>query len=361
LSAEFDLRGLLVDLARARSDFVVIGSSSLALQGWTVAPSDLDLMARADNVHPIVRSLGIPEGSGSWVSDGEARRLECVTAKGPVDIYSAVSGGLSFDAVMRHSVPVGLGDSGLSVRVGSLGHVRDMRAAVGRSSLPEEAVAPAGRPGIPRIVAIDGPAGAGKSTVSRGVARRLGFTYLNTGAMYRCVALALLSAQADTDDHEAIARIAASVEIQFRDTKVFLNGVEVSDAIRDETVAAVTAHVAAFPEVRASLVRRQRELFESGGYVAEGRDTGTVVAPEAPLKVFLTAAPEERARRRSRETGKLESSVRGALEARDRADAERKISALRIAEDAVVLDTTELSVQDVVDEIVSLAGERGIV
>jgi len=356
-----DLRGLLADLVHAECNFVVIGSSALAMHGWRVSPGDLDVMAATGDVERIQAAIGLPNSKAKAVHDGAAYRLECRTEKGPVDIYLEVSGGLSYDLVRREAITVLVGEDRFGVLVGSVEHVRDMRAAVGRASLPEEAVLPADKPGAPQVVAIDGPGGAGKSTVSRMVARRLGFTYLNTGAMYRCVTLAVLEAEADPDDRGAIAGIAADAEIEFRDERVFLAGREVSEPIRGEDVTTATPHIAAFPEVRRAMVRRQRELFAAGRFVAEGRDTGTVVAPKAPLKIYLTASLEERAGRRSLETGEPVDRVKEALRQRDRLDEEREMSALRIAEDAVVVDTTGRSVEDVVDEIGSLARERGIV
>jgi len=358
---DLQLRDLLVDLASSDCDFVVIGSSALAIQGWDVAPTDLDLMTCSTEIDPIKRWLGIHEDDTPWVQDGEASRLECTTDRGPVDLYLEVSGDLTYDQVARDAIAVVLGSSALSVRVGSLDHVRDMRAAVGRDAMPAGAVAPAAKQGAPKVVAIDGPAGAGKSTVTRAVARRIGFTYLDTGAMYRSVTLAVLERRADTDDANAIARIASGVDIGFRDDRVFLGDRDVTGAIRAADVTEVTPHIAAYPEVRTAMVERQRQLFTEGSFVAEGRDTGTVVAPDAPLKIYLTASPEERARRRSLETGEPLQRVLGALEERDRLDSGRRLSALKVAEDAVVLDTTGRSIETVVDEIVGLAHERGIV
>jgi len=355
-----DLRGLLVDLVQADCRFVVIGSSALAMQHWRVSPGDLDLMAEPGEVGRIAAAVGQSESDGTEVRDGEALRREFQTPRGALDVYLQVSGGLGFEVVRRSALTVSLGDDG-SVLVGSLEHVRDMRAAVGRDALPEEAIAPADSPGAPHVVAIDGPAGAGKSTVTRMVAREIDFTYLNTGAMYRCVTLAVLRSGADPDDRDAIAEISNGAEIEFRGERVFLAGEDVSEAIRSDDVTTATSHIAAYPEVRAAMVSRQRALFADQGFVAEGRDTGTVVAPQAPLKVYLTASPEERARRRAIETGEEVSAVQAALEERDRLDEERKMSALRKAEEAVVVDTTGRSVQDVVDEIVALARERGIV
>lgn len=361
MTQDLRLRDLLADLATTDCDFVVIGSSALAIQGWEVVPSDLDLLTHGACVGRITHHLGIADDEAKWVQDGEARRLECSTDRGPVDIYLDVSGRLTYESVARDSVAVMVGPDELSVKVGSLSHVRDMRAAVGRTSIPADAVPPASRQGAPKVIAIDGPAGAGKSTVTRAVAEEIGFTYLDTGAMYRSVTLAVFDGRADTDDSQAIARIANGVRIEFREGRVYLSDRDVTTAIRAPAVTEATPHIAAYPEVRAAMVERQRQLFLEGGYVAEGRDTGTVVAPDAPLKIYLTASPGERARRRSKETGELAESVLVAIQERDRLDSARELSALRVAEDAVVLDTTGRVVQDVVDEIAGLARERGIV
>lgn len=361
MTESLELRNLLADLAGSDCEFVVIGSSALAIQGWDVSPGDLDLLARPESVEGIKDLLSVHDEAARWVDDGAARRLECRTDRGPVDIYLEVSGKLSYESVVQESVTVLLGRDELSVRVGSLEHVRDMRAAVGRDSLPGNAIPPAAKDGAPMAIAIDGPAGAGKSTVAREVAKALGFTYLDTGAMYRSVTLAVLEARADTDDAEAIARIANGAEIEFRFERVFLDGRDVTDRIRAADVTRATPHIAAYPEVRSAMVQRQRVLFSRDKYVAEGRDTGTVVAPDAPLKVYLTASLAERAQRRAGETGELAERVLEDLQERDRLDSGRELSALRIAEDAVVIDTTGRSVQDVVDEIGALARERGIV
>ncbi len=227
--------------------------------------------------------------------------------------------------------------------------------------MPSEAVPPGDRSEAPHVIAIDGPAGAGKSTVTRAVARELGFTYLDTGAMYRSVTLAVLQARADTDDVATVQRIAAEAKISFRDQRVFLGETDVTEQIRSPTVTRATAHIAAYREVREAMVAEQRRLFATGHYVAEGRDTGTVVAPDAPLKIYLTATPQERAKRRSQETGEDYEEVIAAIRERDELDSRRKLSALKAAPDAVVVDTTKRPIDDVVAEIVSLARQRAIV
>jgi cytidylate kinase len=211
------------------------------------------------------------------------------------------------------------------------------------------------------VIAIDGPAGAGKSTVTRAVALALGFTYLDSGAMYRCVALAGLQRGADLDDAAAMGALVATLHIDLDGERVELDGRDVSAAIRDPRVTEAASRVSVHPSVREALVARQRQLIDAGRYVAEGRDIGTVVSPEAPLKVFLTASPRERARRRAAETGADEAAVLAAQQARDERDETREHSALRAAEDAVEIDTTGLSLDEVVGRVVALARERGIV
>jgi cytidylate kinase len=210
------------------------------------------------------------------------------------------------------------------------------------------------------VIAIDGPAGAGKSTVARGVAAGLGFTYLDSGAMYRCVALAAARAGVDPDDGEATGALARELEIAFEGRAVLLDGEDVSDRIRTPEVSAAASRVSVHAAVRAAMVERQRELIAAGSYVAEGRDVGTVVSPEAPLKVFLGASPAERARRRAAETGQPVAEVLEAQAERDARDSGREHGALRAAEDAVELDTTGLDADEVVDRVVGLARERGL-
>jgi len=210
------------------------------------------------------------------------------------------------------------------------------------------------------VIAIDGPAGAGKSTVARALAERLGFTYLDSGAMYRCVALAALERGSELDDEVATGDLAASLKIKLGGDRVELDGRDVSDAIRTPEVTAASSRVSVHPAVREAMVARQRELIAAGRYVAEGRDIGTVVSPEAPLKVFLTASPEERARRRAAQTGEDPEAVLAAQRERDARDEGREHSALRAAEDAVELDTSGLALGEVVDRVVALTRQRGL-
>jgi cytidylate kinase len=210
------------------------------------------------------------------------------------------------------------------------------------------------------VIAIDGPAGAGKSTVARALAARLGITYLDSGAMYRAVALATLRAEADPDDADAVGTIARALELALDGDRVSIAGEDVSAEIRRPAVSAAASRVSVHPQVREAMVARQRELIAGGSYVAEGRDIGTVVSPESPLKVFLTASPEERARRRAAETGEHAPDVLRAQADRDSRDTEREHGALRPAADAVEVDTTGLSVERVVERIGALAAERGL-
>lgn len=195
------------------------------------------------------------------------------------------------------------------------------------------------------LVAIDGPAGAGKSTVARALARRLGFTYLDSGAMYRCIAL--LSLDSPGQEPAVLAR-GAQIDLGAR---VILDGRDVSEQIRAPEVSEAASRVAADPGVREALVAKQRALIARGDWVAEGRDIGTVVAPEAELKIFLTAAPQERARRRAAELGVEARTVLAEQTLRDERDATREHSPLAAAPGAVLLDTSGLTVEAVVERI----------
>jgi cytidylate kinase len=233
------------------------------------------------------------------------------------------------------------------------------------------------------LVAIDGPAGAGKSTVARALARELGFTYLDSGAMYRCVALAALErgGGALPERPGALGQLAGALSIEFADapaptasgapqevspgapsqaspratSRVLLDGRDVSQEIRAPAVAEAASVVAADPAVREALVAKQRELIGRGDWVAEGRDIGTVVAPDAELKIFLTADPRERARRRAAEIGADVATVLAEQTMRDERDVTRAHSPLQAAPDAVALDTTGLDVDEVVRRIAELA------
>ena len=196
------------------------------------------------------------------------------------------------------------------------------------------------------VVAIDGPAAAGKSTVARALAEALGYTYLDSGAMYRSVVLA-----GPTVDP-------ASLDIAFDGDRVLLGGHDVTQRIRTAEVSEGASRVAANPSVREAMVAKQRELLADGDWVAEGRDIGTVVVPDAELKVFLTAAPEERARRRAAELGADLQAALAEQAIRDGRDSTRAASPLRPADDAVEVDTTGKSVDEVVDEIVQLVAGR---
>jgi CMP/dCMP kinase len=200
------------------------------------------------------------------------------------------------------------------------------------------------------VVAIDGPAGAGKSSVARALADALGFTYLDSGAMYRAVGLMTLR------HGGAASEQARRLELQLGD-RVIANGEDVTDAIRAPEVSEAASRVATNRAVRAALVAKQRELLAHGDWVAEGRDIGTVVAPDASLKVFLTASPEERARRRADELGADVDTVLRDQALRDAQDSSREHSPLAIAPGAVELDTTGLGVDEVVERIASMVRE----
>jgi CMP/dCMP kinase len=198
------------------------------------------------------------------------------------------------------------------------------------------------------IVAIDGPAGAGKSTVARAVAAKLGFTYLDTGAMYRAVALAAQRRSV------APAGVAASARLDMTD-RITLDGEDVTDAIRSPAISEAASRAAADPAVREAMVAQQRRLLTAGDWVAEGRDIGTVVAPDAAVKVFLTASAEERARRRAQELGAAVETVLAEQTIRDERDSQREHAPLIAAADAVELDTTGMSFAEVVARVVALA------
>ena len=202
-----------------------------------------------------------------------------------------------------------------------------------------------------RVVAIDGPSGSGKSTVARAVAERMGLGYLDTGAMYRSVAFACLRRNVDPSDLEPVARVAQQVEIELDGSEVKVDGVDASIEIRGPEVTRAVSAVAANPDVRKEMVRRQREWIEAhGGGVVEGRDIGAVVWPDAQPKVYLTARLAVRADRRHKEVEALAyESVAADMAARDTLDSTREASPLQMADGAIVIDTTDHTVDEVVE------------
>lgn len=208
-------------------------------------------------------------------------------------------------------------------------------------------------------VAIDGPAGAGKSTVARRVAERLGLTYVDTGAMYRAITWKVLREQVNPSDEMAVTRVAQQTNIDIHPANIWVDGVRVTDAIRSPEVTACVSAVARIPGVREALVRKQRAIAEKTGVVMDGRDIGTYVLPDADVKVFLTASIEERARRRHLEMLRRGFStdleeLKKAIQRRDELDSNREHAPLRKADDAVEIDTTSHSVNEVVERILEL-------
>ncbi len=215
------------------------------------------------------------------------------------------------------------------------------------------------------VIAIDGPAGAGKSTVAKLVAEATGLPYLDTGAMYRCVALQCVRSGIDSTQESEVASVAESIDITFVGTQCWMNGEDVSADIRTTEIASIVSIIAAQSPVRTAMrTQQQRWIHEQGGGVIEGRDIGTVVFPDAELKVFLTASPEERAHRRVGQSGGDVKEIAFNIAERDRIDSQRLDSPLRPADDAVVVDSTGLTITEVVGEIVhhfkrSLEDRRG--
>ena len=212
------------------------------------------------------------------------------------------------------------------------------------------------------VVAIDGPAGSGKSTVARKVAEDLGFIHINTGALYRASALLALRRKLTLADEDAVAAAVREAHFEFRredgDNRILLNGEDVSDEIRRERVSVAASQVSVHPQVRASLLGLQRKLGDAGGAVLEGRDIGTVVFPDAEVKIFLIASPEERARRRALELQQKGQAadlqeILHTIEERDRRDSQREHAPLKRADDAMELDTTALTIPEVVERVKS--------
>ena len=218
--------------------------------------------------------------------------------------------------------------------------------------------------GVRDVIALDGPSGTGKSTVARGLARRLGFRYLDTGAMYRAITWAVLRDGVDPEDVPAVSALARRTELTITtdpdERHVAVDGRPVDREIRSQAVTTAVSPVSAAPEVRALLVAAQRELIGAGAVVVEGRDIGTVVAPGAELKVFLTASADARASRRSRQDATDHGATAADLDRRDAYDSSRVHSPLKPADDAVHVDTTTMGVDQVIQALVDLALERAI-
>ena len=214
------------------------------------------------------------------------------------------------------------------------------------------------------VLTIDGPSGAGKGTISRAIAARLGWHFLDSGALYRAVGLAASWADVDFSDHPSLVRVTFDTDVRFqadgdREPRVLVNGVDATAELRTETAGAAASAIAAIPEVRQALKERQRAFRQAPGLVADGRDMGTVIFPDAPYKVFLTASADERADRRYKQLKDKGVSVNRdtllrEILARDARDAQRAVAPLKPAEDAVFLDTTGVPVEEVIERVLAL-------
>ncbi|PAV49640.1 cytidylate kinase [Pseudomonas sp. HAR-UPW-AIA-41] len=216
------------------------------------------------------------------------------------------------------------------------------------------------------VITLDGPSGSGKGTIAGLLAAKLGWKLLDSGALYRLLAFAAGNHGIDLTNEEALKTLAAHLDVQFVDKRIILEGEEVTDAIRNEQVGAGASMVASLPAVREALLQRQRAFREAPGLVADGRDMGTVVFPDAPLKIFLTASAEERARRRYHQLkGKGEDvslpSLLDEIRARDERDMQRAVAPLKPALDAIQLDSTEMSIDQVLERILDEVARRDLV
>ena len=338
-----------------------------SLRGTVVAAAEIPSL---DEIPALAVAAAVAEGVTIFTDVGELRVKEVDRLAAVVGLVTAfgasamVEGdtlsitGVGPDRRLRAALVDSLGDHrmAMAAAVAGLAAAPGMRsvitgfAAVGTSypRFADDLAALTTAGGLrPLIVAIDGPAGAGKSTVSKAVATHLGLDRLDTGAMYRAVAALALARGIDPDDQAGVAVLAAAAAIEVGGERVSIDGLDVTDRIRSPEVGRAVSLVAANPDVRAQLVARQRAWAEAhGGGVVEGRDIGSVVFPSATLKVYLDAAPEERARRRHDESAE-------GVARRDRIDSTRSVSPLTVAPDAHHLDTTGRSVQDVVEEVLS--------
>ena len=213
-------------------------------------------------------------------------------------------------------------------------------------------------------IAIDGPSASGKSTIAKRLAKELGYIHIDTGAMYRCVAYLAIASGVDLSDEKSLGEMAETMDIRLStDGKVFLNQIDVTEAIRKEDISVGASKVSVFANVRKAMVRRQQKMAEAKGFIVDGRDIGTVVLPDAEVKIFQTASVVSRAKRRHIENQSkgLASDfelLKSEIEQRDFQDTHRKESPLKKAEDAIEIDTSEMTVEQVVNKIISLIAER---
>jgi CMP/dCMP kinase len=213
-------------------------------------------------------------------------------------------------------------------------------------------------------VAIDGPSASGKSTIAKRLAKELGYIHIDTGAMYRCVAYLAIKSNIDLSDEKSLGEMAETMDIQLStDGRVFLDKADVTDAIRDEDISIGASKVSIYANVRRAMVKRQQKMAEIKGFIVDGRDIGTVVLPDAELKIFQTASASSRAKRRYKEN--LQKGIdsdfellKSEIEQRDYQDTHRKESPLKKADDAIEIDTSEMTVEQVVSTIISLIAER---